>query len=123
MPADATQELFLVFTHYTIHGNASDPSLLCKRQFARFCEDCGLFDSPRIFNMGLCDVVYSTVTTRAGRGVAAKKMTFVDFVGALGEIATRVRAVTAPSECRLRNSRARACCCCSRCCSRLTVDP
>jgi len=38
------EELWNIFTYYSLHGNPKDPSRLATSQFSCFCKDCMIFD-------------------------------------------------------------------------------
>ena len=45
MPLSIQEELWNVFTYYSLHGNPRDPSRINATQFYNFCRDCMVFDS------------------------------------------------------------------------------
>lgn len=45
MPLSIQEELWNIFSYYSLHGNPRDPSRINATQFYNFCRDCMVFDS------------------------------------------------------------------------------
>ena len=94
--ASVEQELWNIFTFYTLHGNPQYPDLLKASQFVKLAKDCQMLR--RNVTAADINVVYTAEVKRKDRQMSEvqKMMSYNDFLNALMRISTRVYP-TAPS--------------------------
>lgn len=90
----AEQQLYLIFTFYSVRGNPWEPQFLTKQQFVKLCADCRLMRG-RVGRAD-CEVLFSSIVSQKRRGIEHRKMTFPDFAEALLQLAGKVRVEMRP---------------------------
>ena len=89
------QELWNIFTYYTLHGNPMYPDLLKASQFVKLCRDCRIvrsIDNPKGVTTAIANVVYTAEVKRRDRkfNETQAQMTYNDFLNALMRLSTKV---------------------------------
>jgi hypothetical protein len=92
-----SQELWNIFTFYTLNGNPLDPEHMRATQWVKFCKDCGIVgphavtEAPAPITEADLHVSYTVEVTRKNR-TGIKRMNYNDFLTAVMKIAVKVRA-------------------------------
>jgi hypothetical protein len=87
------QELWRVFTFYSIHGDANQPELLRPANFLRFCKDCQITSrklTPTAIELEITRLIRSKEIT--GDYGSTLTINFVDFLQLLDLLAQKVYA-------------------------------
>ena len=89
------QELWNIFTFYTLHGNPMYPDLLKASQFVKLSRECNIIKSKGRGNgvtQADVNVVYIIEVKRRDRGFARSQaqMTYNDFLNALMRLSSKV---------------------------------
>jgi hypothetical protein len=89
------QELWNVFTFYTLHGNPMYPDLLKASQFVKLSRECNIIKTKGIgsgVTQADVNVVYIIEVKRRDRGFGRKQaqMTYNDFLNALMRLSSKV---------------------------------
>ena len=91
------QELWNIFTFYTLHGNPMYPDLLKASQFVKMARECNIIKpGQKTDSLGVTqadvNVVYIVEVKRKDRGFARNQaqMTYNDFLNALMRLSSRV---------------------------------
>ena len=88
--ASVEQELYNIFTFYTLHGNPQYPDLLKASSFVKLAKDCQMIR--RNVTAADIQVVYTAEVKRKDRQMSEvqKMMSYNDFLNALMRLSTRV---------------------------------
>lgn len=62
MSASVEQELWNIFTYYTLHGNPLDPNFIQSSQFLKFCRKCKIFDTNNLAHRPLTPAQLTLIT-------------------------------------------------------------
>lgn len=88
------QELWNIFTFYTLHGNPMYPDLLKASQFVKLSRECNIIKTKGIGGVTQADVnvVYIIEVKRRDRGFGRNQaqMTYNDFLNALMRLSSKV---------------------------------
>lgn len=82
------QELWNIFTFYTLHGNPLDPEHLRSTQFLKLAKDCQIIGTTSVTEADTY-VAYTAEVKRKQR-VGIKRMNYNDFLTALMKLSTKV---------------------------------
>jgi len=97
--ANIEEELWNIFTYYTLHGNPLDPEHIRASQFVKLTRDCQIIgttlsEAEIPLTEADINVAYTAEVTRAdkiaGKGSDRKKMNYNDFLTVLMKLAVRV---------------------------------
>lgn len=89
------QEIWNIFTFYTLHGNPLDPEHIRATQFVKLCKDCQIIGStiseadPPLTEADV-QVTYTAEVKRTDRVGTLQKMNYNDFLTALMKISIKV---------------------------------
>jgi len=89
LPARA-QELWNIFTFYTLHGNPLDPEHIRASQFVKLAKDTQIVGASGLTEADVNVVYTAEVTQLRASGDAKRKMNFNDFLTALMKLSVRV---------------------------------
>jgi hypothetical protein len=95
------QELWNIFTFYTLHGNPQDPEHLKMSQFVKLCGDCEILGKQQgghSVSRAEINLVFQAEIRNPNRRTSRKELlTYSDFLNALMKIAPKVRGRPRPS--------------------------
>jgi hypothetical protein len=98
------EELWNIYTYYSLRGNPRDPSHINATQFYKFCRDTLLFDRTMTdvpLTQAVAQLIFTTKQSqkRAGNRSASNKIDYTEFLSCLLSIAQRCYpSCTTPEE-------------------------